>query len=276
MCSTNGVYKRRTLKATHDVRNCPTMKVLVILLLSALAGVWPLHAAVAEASGDSIEWDLLDLLLSKHVSKGVISGSPVNIVNYSNIRKDARLQVLIDQITSYPQSHLVSREEKLSFFINAYNILTIKVIVDHWPVASIRDIGNWFSNAWDIPVIEVDGQRKSLDDIEHRVLRTMGEPRIHFALNCASVSCPNLRLEAYRPDRVYSQLDDQVEEFVNQSGKGAKLQGDLLHLSKIFKWYAEDFDDVGGVLEFMRQRRPDLKFTRIKTDLDYDWDLNGG
>ncbi|HJN50648.1 MAG: DUF547 domain-containing protein [Pseudomonadales bacterium] len=251
------------------------MKMLAMLLATCLSVAWPAQVPGAEGAAYPIDWDLYDQLLSEYVSVGEKQRSPVNMVDYSNLKKDPRLQVLIDQISSYPQSELKSRDEKISFFVNAYNVLTIKVILDHWPVAGIRDIGSWIRDAWDIPVIEVNGQKKSLDDIENRILRPMGEARIHFALNCASVSCPDLRLEAYRAELLYSQLDDQVARFISPLGKGTKLEGDVLHLSKIFKWYDDDFDEVGGVQEFIRERRTDITFKRIKTDLDYNWDLNG-
>lgn len=247
---------------------------LVILLLGSLTVAWTVRALAVDAAAGAFDWALYDQLLSEYVSEGEKQGSPVNLVDYSNLKKDARLQVLINQLKSYPQSSLKSRRERLSFFINAYNILTIKVILDHWPVDSIRDIGSWFSDAWDIPVLEINGQNRSLDHIEHGILRAMGEARIHFALNCASVSCPDLRREAYTADLLYSQLDDQVDGFINQFGKGAKLQGDVLHLSKIFKWYAGDFDESGGVRNFI-QHRTDIKFKRTKIDLDYNWELNG-
>lgn len=248
---------------------------LVMLLLSSLTVAWTVQALAVDVVAGAFDWALYDQLLSEYVSEGERQGSPVNLVDYSNLKKDARLQVLINQLESYPQSNLKSRQEKLSFFINAYNILTIKVILDHWPVGSIRDIGGLFSDAWDIPVLEINGKVRSLDDIEHGILRSMGEVRIHFALNCASVSCPDLRREAYTPDLLYSQLDDQVEGFLKQFGKGAKLQGDVLHLSKIFKWYDDDFDELGGVQKFIQQRRTDIKFKRTKIDLDYNWELNG-
>jgi hypothetical protein len=251
------------------VFHAPTLKTLVLLAASWLSVVW-----MSNAYADSFDWELYDQLLSEYVRAGERQGSPVNLVDYSKLKEDARLEILIERLVSYPQSNLQSREEKVSFYINAYNILTIKTILDHWEVDSIRDIGNWFRDAWDIPVLVVNGENISLDDIEHGILRSMGEVRVHFALNCASVSCPDLRLEAYRAERLHSQLDDQAKVFLNQS-KGIRLQGDVLHVSSIFKWYTDDFEESGGAPNFIRQRRPDLSFERIKTDLKYNWDLNG-
>jgi len=253
----------------------PTLKAFALLLAGWFLFCSTVFAQTGKTTVDSFDWSLYDQLLSDYVSEGEKQGLPVNLLDYSKIKSDARLELLIDHLKSFPQSNLTSREEELSFFINAYNILTIKTILDHWPVDSIRDIGNWFRDAWDIPVLEVNGESVSLDDIEHGILRNMGEVRVHFALNCASVSCPNLMLEAYRADRLYSQLDDQAERFLSQPGKGMTLEGDILHLSKIFKWYDDDFDDLGGVSQFIQQRRPDLKFKRIRIDLEYDWSING-
>lgn len=223
---------------------------------------------------DSPDWTLYNEILEVHVRPGNKDGLSVNLVDYDGLATSAEFEQLVRDIRAFPQDTLASREEKMAFFINAYNILTIQVILDHWPTESIRDIGGWFSNAWDLPVLSVDAQEKSLDDIEHRILRPLGESGIHFALNCASVSCPNLRLEAYQADRLSEQLDDQARTFLQQVDKGARLEGRVLHLSKIFAWYDDDFKSDGGVAEFIRRLGLDLGFEKVRTDIGYNWALN--
>ncbi len=103
----------------------------------------------------------------------------------------------------------------------------------------------------------------------------MGEPRIHLAIVCASVSCPDLRNEPYTAVKLESQLDDQVQQFLNNQGKGLKIENKVIRLSKIFDWFEEDFDGNGGIAGFIKKYRPDLPELRIKANIPYDWSVNG-
>ncbi|PCJ41557.1 MAG: DUF547 domain-containing protein [SAR86 cluster bacterium] len=219
------------------------------------------------------DWNDYDGLLNSHVHAAEKDGYPVNLVDYENISADSRFYVVFNQIIQFDVLQLTTNEEKLAFYINAYNILTINLILDNWPVDSIRDIGSFFRGPWDIVVLEnADGQL-TLDDIEHNIIRQLDEPRIHFAVNCASVSCPDLRHEAYRADKLDEQLDEQTRLFLNNE-KGLLLENNRLRLSKIFDWYGEDFDVFGNLEDFVRLYRPDLQFDSVRTNLPYNWNLN--
>ena len=152
----------------------------------------------------------------------------------------------------------------------------MKMVLDHWPLEGIRDVGSLFSPLWKQPAGILGGKAVTLDELEHRVLRPMGDPRIHFAIVCASVSCPDLRTEPYTAARLNSQLDDQVEGFLANPAKGSRVEQQHIRLSKIFDWFKQDFSRTGGVKTFIRHYRPELpEQLPVRADLNYDWSLNG-
>lgn len=174
-----------------------------------------------------------------------------------------------------------STNEKISFWINAYNAFTVQTIVDHYPKKSIKHI----PNVWDEKRFAALGQKWSLNQIEHKILRKeFSEPRIHFALVCASLGCPTLRGEPYTASNLNSQLDSQVRDFLADTDKARyDERTDTLRLSPIFKWFREDFDKAGGVLSFILAKNkhylpPDMEGkVNLKTKiswLSYDWSLN--
>ncbi len=219
------------------------------------------------------EWTLYNELLDDYVSAGNKEGLSANLLDYQGFASDSRFSELLTQIRLFDISELESREETLAYYINAYNILTIELIIANWPLDSIRDIGNFFRGPWDIVVLENAAGRLSLDDIEHNIIRQLGEPRIHFAVNCASLSCPDLRTEAYQADKLDAQLDEQTRIFLSQQ-KGLQVRGPDIRVSRIFDWYGDDFSASGGVENFIRQYRPELVFVEADANLPYNWDLN--
>lgn len=219
------------------------------------------------------DWTRYDELLNSHLIASEKDGVALNLVDYESIAADPSFYSIVNQIIQFDVQQLSSNQEKLAFYINVYNILTINLILDNWPVDSIRDIGNFFQGPWDVVVLEnADGQL-TLDDIEHKIIRTFGEPRIHFAVNCASLSCPDLRHEAYRAEHLDEQLDDQTKLFLSNA-KGLLIDGDRLRLSKIFDWYGEDFEVFGSLGNFIKLYRPELQFDNVRTNLRYNWNLN--
>lgn len=175
-----------------------------------------------------------------------------------------------------------SRADKIAFWLNAYNAFTVRLITNHYPLRSIRNIGFLPGAAFRMPFIPMQGLRgddMSLDDIEHRVLRAeFGEPRIHFALVCAARSCPPLRVEAYRAADLDAQLDDQGRRFLGDRTKNRVEQAaGKLYLSAIFKWFRPDFETNGPLGSFVAPYL-DLQATDIVNFeiefLDYDWSLN--
>jgi hypothetical protein len=174
--------------------------------------------------------------------------------------------------------------EQLAFWINAYNILAIDVVARNYPVSSIKDAGSLLRPVWKRRAGTIEERDVTLDGIEHRTLRPMGDPRIHGAIVCASLSCPPLRREPYRAESLDAQLDDNVRRWLADPRKGVAVGPGLhtLRVSSIFKWFAEDFEAQGGVPAFVERHGPDEAGALIREGgarvgigyLDYDWSLN--
>ena len=231
---------------------------------------------VDDVASDSepITHELWDAQLAEHVDAE-------GWVDYEGWLADtARLGAYLELLEGHhPNEAHWTDDERLAYWINAYNAYTVKLLLDHWPQASIKDIqgGIGFVNSvWDREFITVEGQSYSLNDLEHGIIRPKFEdPRIHAAVNCASVSCPVLRAEAYVAERLDDQLDDQVRRWL------ASERNDLSDpaapkLSSIFKWYSGDFawngmTKAGFVEEYSGVDLPEgVDFAY----LDYDWGIN--
>ena len=244
-------------------------------LLKSCIFITVLSSVFATADAAEPDWGDFAQLLNRHVSYDSPFGIELAQVDYPRIKTDPLYNKVITLIADYPVSRLSSREERLSFYINAYNILAIKMVIDHWPINSIKDAGGFFTSVWKMPVGVIDGKTVTLDEIEHKILRPMGEPRIHMAIVCASVSCPDLRPEPYTADQLHAQLDDQIQRFLNNQGKGLRIEAGVIMVSKIFDWFEEDFSQYGNVAGFIRRYRSDLPAKlSIKPDIDYNWSLN--
>ena len=221
-------------------------------------------------------------LVNKYVAPKTLAGVRFNAIDYASLKKDPVFSGLVARLESYSLASLESRESKLSFWINVYNILAAKMITDHYPIKSIKDVGSFFKPVWKRVAGTVGGKERTLNDIEHEILRKMNEPRIHVAIVCASVSCPDLRREAYSSGKLNEQLDDQMEKFLRSREKGMKLdeRKNRVYLSAIFKWFAEDFESRGGVLKYIGQyvtaeERKMLNNSKIKISyLYYNWKIN--
>jgi len=162
---------------------------------------------------------------------------------------------------------------KLSFLINLYNAATLQLIIDNYPVKSIKDIGNIFSGPWDKKVVKLFGKKISLDNLEHEIIRKhFDEPRIHFALVCAAKGCPPLRSEAYIGEKLDLQLSEQVKQYLQSSyGMVVDYNKNTVYLSSIFKWYSEDFNSIDNFIKkYSSVDIANLKKKWIK----YDWGLN--
>jgi len=179
-----------------------------------------------------------------------------------------------------PDTKRWSENEKLAYWINVYNAFTIKLIMDFYPIESIKEIGSaiqipLINSPWDIPIINIGDQKLTLNDVEHRILRKdFHEPRIHFAIVCASISCPKLRPEAYTSSLLEAQLNEQAFAFVNDPSKNM-ITSDEIKISRIFQWFGGDFENNGTVIEYLNQ----FSDTKINTSadqtyLDYNWGIN--
>ena len=210
---------------------------------------------------DHSSWNLL---LKKYVDD-------LGNVNYAGFKKDvAQLDAYLDLLGQNPPKPDWSKNEKLAYYINLYNAGTVKLIVNNHPTKSIKDIPNRWKKKW----ITVGDDITSLNDIEHEVLRKMDEPRIHFAINCASYSCPKLLNVAFTPQSMERLLSKTAVDFVNDKTRN-RFEGKKAHLSKIFKWYKGDFTKKTSLLEYINTylQNPVRKGTKVEY-LDYDWSLN--
>nr|WP_299170409.1 DUF547 domain-containing protein [uncultured Allomuricauda sp.] len=203
-------------------------------------------------------------LLKKHVDD---KGN----VNYIGFKGDINeLEVYLSHMAQNPPKSVWSKNEKLAYYINLYNAATVKLIVDHYPVKSIKDIPNRWKKKW----IKVGDGITSLNDIEHEVLRQMNEPRIHFAINCASYSCPKLLNIPFTPQSMERLLSKTAVDFVNDKSRN-RFENGSAQLSRIFKWYKGDFTEDTTLLEYINQylENPVDKNAKV-VYLDYDWSLN--
>lgn len=208
-----------------------------------------------------------------------------NLFRYNAVTEADR-QVLDDYIASLEAVGITSytRAEQKAYWINLYNALTIRTVLDHYPVRSIREInispGFFSSGPWGKKMVTIEGVELSLDDIEHRILRPIWQDnRIHYAVNCASIGCPDLWPEAFTPENMEDNLEAAAANFIN-SPRGVFIEGGRMRVSKIYEWYDEDFGGSDeGVVEHLLQyaRKPlareiNRRLGQIRTD--YDWDLN--
>jgi len=206
----------------------------------------------------------------------------INRVAYGRVdaARRALLDAYIAMLEANPVSRL-SRLEQLAYWINLYNAVTTRVVLQHYPVRSIRDIdgGLFGTGPWDVKLVTVEGERLSLNDIEHGILRPIWhDPRIHYALNCASNSCPKLQPIAFTAGNVERLLDEAACDYVNDP-RGVRIVGGRLIVSSIYAWYREDFGPgETAVLDHLRHyAKPQLaaELARFrKPDEDtYDWRL---
>ncbi len=214
-----------------------------------------------------------DTLLQKHVSAD-------GWVNYKGFIEDRAAfdKYLTLLSNNHPNKKNWSKQESFAYWINAYNAFTVQLIVDNYPTKSIKDIKNgvpFVNTVWDIKFIKIEGQEYDLNNLEHGIIRPKyKDPRAHFAVNCASYSCPKLLNEAYVANRLDEQLDAQAVAFITDEKRNI-IQADKVQLSKIFKWYKGDFTDKLNLIEYINQYSP----VKINGDaaiehMDYGWTLN--
>lgn len=245
------------------------MKIFTFILITGLALG---HPGVTQTQFDH---SLFDKLLKTHVDAD-------GWVDYDGFLKDkATLTKYLEALKANPpKEDSWSDDEQLAYWINAYNAFTIDLVLQHYPVKSIKDIGSkiqipFVNSPWDIKFIEINGKKMDLNNIEHGIIRKkFDEPRIHFAVNCASYSCPLLRNEAFIASKLDSQLEEQTKKFINDP-KRNRFSGKKAQLSKIFSWYGGDFTKNGSLKEYIAKYADAevTKSTKISY-LNYQWQLN--
>jgi len=231
---------------------------------------------------DFSEWDVL---LGKHVKPDLIDGISLNTVAYGKLKLDPAFHLLESKLKSFSPTKLGTQQDKLAFWINVYNIFAVKIVTDNYPLKSIKNVGGLFKSVWKIKVGTVGGKKYTLDEIEHGILRKIEEPRIHTAIVCASISCPNLSMKAYKSENLNEQLDIQMSDFLANPNKGMRIDNNQepkrILLSRIFDWFADDFKSSGGVREFIKpyvpvRYRPALENIQNPISyMDYNWSING-
>jgi len=233
------------------------------------------------ASTDVVDHNAWRLFLSGFVET---DGDGVNRVRYAAVSPEdkQRLDDYIDALAARNPAQL-NRNEAFAYWVNLYNALTVRLILDRYPVKSIREIKPhpFAIGPWAMALVTVAGVSLTLDDIEHGILRAYWrDPRIHYAVNCASISCPNLLKRPFTAAELHSMLDGAARSYVNHS-RGVKVSpGGKLTLSSIYKWYAEDFggDEQGVIVHLLTYAEPalaaEIRAAQSIDGYDYDWALN--
>lgn len=225
----------------------------------------------AEAAPENLH-DLFNRVLRENVTDGK--------VNYPGIKNDARFNAYLTILKQTDPGSFATQAEKLAFWINAYNALAIKGILDGLSPASLFGRLRYFK----LTKYDVAGKSLTLYDLERNVIIPFNDPRIHFAIVCASASCPKLRSEAYVADRLEEQLDDGAKDFINDAHKNRfDVENKTAELSKIFDWFKTDFNQhAGSVQHYIKQYLADPVLREEAANetfrisyMKYDWSLNG-
>lgn len=237
---------------------------LYVWILITVSFCLNLSAQAAIKEVNSISHQQWDSLLEQYVDQ---QGN----VNYKAFKKDEdALNDYLEHLQRHEPGNDWNRTEILAYYINLYNAATVQLILHNYPVSSIRDIKQPWGRKW----IQVGEKALSLNQIEHKILRKMGEPRIHFALNCASASCPKLLNTAFKAATLEEQLDKVTREFINDPNKN-EIAPERIALSALFKWYKKDFTSQGSLLNYISQYSDESFLANAKVDyLKYDWSLN--
>lgn len=201
-------------------------------------------------------------------------------VNYTQFVKDSvLLNEYLNQLSTCQPNEKWTKDERLAYWINVYNAFTVKLIVDNYPVKSIKDVKRGIpliNSVWEMDFFEIGGKPFNLSRVEHKILRKeFDEPRIHFAIVCASKSCPKLLNVAYTAKEMEQQLHQQTAEFINDATRN-KLEEDEIRISSIFKWFKADFTKNGTLVEYLNKYSEEPVSSRAKVSYkSYDWSLNG-
>ncbi|MCB1800204.1 MAG: DUF547 domain-containing protein [Gammaproteobacteria bacterium] len=245
------------------------------------AELWPRWQAHAADDARVIDHATWDRFLKTYVKR---SGDGMRRVAYAAV-SDSDRQALDAYIDSLAGSDIDSyaRAQQFAYWVNLYNALTVQVVLDHYPVASIRDIdispGLFADGPWKKKLVTINGESVGLDDIEHRILRPIWrDPRIHYAVNCASVGCPDLQPEAFTAANSERLLDRAAADYVNHP-RGVSVDQGRVTASSIYNWFKSDFEVDGGVLAHIRRHadpalRAKLDGIGAIDSYQYDWSLN--
>ncbi|PMH39853.1 hypothetical protein BCU68_07080 [Vibrio sp. 10N.286.49.B3] len=239
---------------------------------SPKAELWPFWQVSNEANSSTISHQAWQTILDNNLQQqgqqtlfdyaGINSKDKQSLSNYLN-----QLQRLD------PRQY--NKAEQYAYWVNLYNALTVKLIIDNYPISSITKLGGLFSfGPWGEEITTVAGKSLSLNDIEHRILRPIWQDaRTHYAVNCASLGCPNLQTYAFTASNTQALLEQAATQFIN-SDKGVKFSGNKLQLSSIYEWFIDDFGSQADLFSHLKTYRADFKVPPGKISYEYDWQLN--
>ena len=204
-----------------------------------------------------------DSLLKKYVSA-------TGKVDYKGFKKDIdALNTYVSSLSDNPPTESTSKTERMVYWINAYNAVTVQLIASNYPLSSITKLDA--GKTWDVKRFRNGDKKMSLNDIENTILRPLNDPRIHFALNCAAKSCPPLLNQAFTTDNLETLLEERTKSFINTASRTTLSKTDI-KVSKIFDWYGKDF---GSIINFINKyANTKVLKTANMTYLEYDWSLN--
>ncbi|MFM9880037.1 MAG: DUF547 domain-containing protein [Burkholderiaceae bacterium] len=269
---------------------CPTRRQWTVAGLASLAAWGWLPSTALAAPVSSIA---LGQLWAKHVKP--LRGGVATALDYAAVagqRPVLSAYLAAAAAVTRAEFDALAKNDQLALLINLYNAATVDLVLTKYPaLASIKDLGSFVQSPWKKTFIQFLGETRSLDDVEHNLIRGSGrynDPRIHFAVNCASVGCPALRAEAFEGARLDAQLDDSARSFLQDRTRN-RLDGNTLHVSSIFKWYRQDFEKgwrgantlaeffalYASALSLSTDQVTQLRGGKIDIEfLDYDWRLN--
>ncbi len=270
------IFKTKLHKQTFLIKIKTIMKILSLFVLVIMAILFAsCFTGVPKGKGKAIAHQEWTTLLKKHVNND-------GFVDYKGFIKDSlALNKYLEKLSSNAPANSWSKDEKFAYWINAYNAFTVKLIVSNYPVKSIKELGAnnpiiFVNTAWDKKFFSIDGKKMTLNTIEFKILKKQfSDPRRHFAINCASYSCPKLLNEAYEAKTLDAQLTAQAKAFLADTEKN-KMSATNPKLSSIFKWYSGDFETAGkSKIEFINQFTSTKINSNAKIEyLDYSWNLN--
>jgi hypothetical protein len=248
------------------------------------AELWPKWQKHDPAGALKIDHTLWDNFLKRYLVASHPSG--INRLRYGTVSQEDRkaLKLYLQNLQALPISSY-NRAEQKAYWINLYNAATVELILTRYPLTSIREInispGLFAKGPWGAKLLAVEGEKLSLDDIEHRILRPIWKDnRVHYAVNCASLGCPNLQSSAYTAGNTESLLERGAKEYVNHP-RGVAVNNGKLRVSSIYVWFNEDFGgNAEGLMEHWRKYADgpfakELQNYSGGLDHDYDWRLNG-
>ncbi|WP_394128110.1 DUF547 domain-containing protein [Vibrio hepatarius] len=249
---------------------------LTLLSLHAFAApkseLWPYWQQSNQSNTTTISHQEWQSFLDSYL----VTEGDNTLVKYGSVsvQDKQKLNHYIDSLSAVdPREY--SLNEQYAYWVNLYNAITVDLILDDYPVKSITKLGGLFSfGPWGEKAVTVTGKELTLNDIEHRILRPIWkDPRTHYAVNCASLGCPNLQLQAFTSDNTEQLLEKAAKEFIN-SDKGVLLSADKIQLSSIYDWFADDFGNKQELVQHLAKYRSELSILSGKFSYEYDWDLN--